>query len=276
VVDYHGLGHRHLLPHRLLMRPQLNGGTLGGPQNLDSGMLVLRPSHLHWLNQDVEDPADLCAHSPVELTIGDVTLVQPGDGDWTVSAAALYLLRTLSSPHTAESRLGDHLFPCCGFTMYDVDEPDVLIVGCLSGMDFDVVRQGGQVRLTSAAGQSHQVPFLEWRDAVCAFADAVHDFYNRSTPRQPSTREDEKGLRTFWREWERRRASAIALSQPPNKPVQQTAARRRVRHRLPLTRGGLRRARSSHRPPSRLLMRPQLNGGTLGGREACRAACATS
>lgn len=29
VVDYHGLGRRHLLPHRLLMRPQLNGGTLG-------------------------------------------------------------------------------------------------------------------------------------------------------------------------------------------------------------------------------------------------------
>jgi hypothetical protein len=32
VVDYHGLAHRHLPALRLLMRPQLNGGTLGGRQ----------------------------------------------------------------------------------------------------------------------------------------------------------------------------------------------------------------------------------------------------
>jgi hypothetical protein len=32
VVDYHGLGRRYLLPHRLLVRPQVNGGTLGGRQ----------------------------------------------------------------------------------------------------------------------------------------------------------------------------------------------------------------------------------------------------
>jgi hypothetical protein len=32
VVDYHGLARRHLLPLRLLMRPQLNGGTLDGPK----------------------------------------------------------------------------------------------------------------------------------------------------------------------------------------------------------------------------------------------------
>ena len=30
VVMYHGLGRRYLLPPRFLMRPQPNGGTLGG------------------------------------------------------------------------------------------------------------------------------------------------------------------------------------------------------------------------------------------------------
>lgn len=34
VVDYHGLGHLYLSRDRLLMRPQLNGGTLGGRPNL--------------------------------------------------------------------------------------------------------------------------------------------------------------------------------------------------------------------------------------------------
>jgi hypothetical protein len=41
------------------------------------------------LNQDLEEPADLCAHSPVELAVDGVTLVEPGDADWTASAAAL-------------------------------------------------------------------------------------------------------------------------------------------------------------------------------------------
>jgi hypothetical protein len=31
VVEYHGLGRRFLLPPRFCMRPQLNGGRLGGP-----------------------------------------------------------------------------------------------------------------------------------------------------------------------------------------------------------------------------------------------------
>jgi hypothetical protein len=32
VVKYHGLGHRYLLPLGLLIRPLLNGGTLGAPR----------------------------------------------------------------------------------------------------------------------------------------------------------------------------------------------------------------------------------------------------
>jgi hypothetical protein len=33
VVKYHGLAHRHLQALGFLMRPQLNGGTLGGQRN---------------------------------------------------------------------------------------------------------------------------------------------------------------------------------------------------------------------------------------------------
>jgi hypothetical protein len=50
---------------------------------------------------------------------------------------------------------------------------------------------------------------------------------------------------------------------PPNKPLKQSAAPRRDRHRLPLARGEVPRARSSRPAASRLLMRPLLNGGTL-------------
>jgi hypothetical protein len=56
--------------------------------------------NLHWINGSADDRADLCAHARVEFrTNGDV-LIRPDDGIWTVSAAAVYLLRTLSRQHT--------------------------------------------------------------------------------------------------------------------------------------------------------------------------------
>jgi hypothetical protein len=40
VVKYHGLAHRQLLPLGLLMRPQLNGGTLGGRRRRTESMTM--------------------------------------------------------------------------------------------------------------------------------------------------------------------------------------------------------------------------------------------
>jgi hypothetical protein len=169
--------------------------------------LILRPTRLHWLDENVGDLADLCIHSPVEVAVNGTPLVMPSDGDWTVSAAALYLLRTLSREHTPSAPVGDHLFPCCGFTMYDVGEPDVVIVGCVSGADFGVTRVGDRVVL-SRENVKHELPFVDWRDGVWEFADAVRAFYDGAPTREPSSREDAKGNRAFWAEWARRRAPA--------------------------------------------------------------------
>lgn len=77
-------------------------------------MITLRPTNLHWMSADPDDVADTCAHSGVEFLVDDHVLVQPSDGDWAVSAAALLLLRTLSRPHTKTNPVGDQLFPHCG------------------------------------------------------------------------------------------------------------------------------------------------------------------
>ena len=169
-------------------------------------MLVLRPTNLHWLKPDAPDPADLCVHSPVEFRIGTHQLVQPDAGDWTVSAAALYLLRTLERPHTKATPVGDHLFPCCGFTMYDIaGEADVVIVGCPSGIDLEVSRLREEVVIASTEGTRHHVDFTSWRTAVCEFSDSVRAFYRQSPPRRPANAEDENGFRKFMAEWNRRR-----------------------------------------------------------------------
>lgn len=89
-----------------------------------------------------DDPKDLCAHGDVTFRLGEDVLLDTNGRDLTVSAAALYLLRTLSVPHTRELPVGDHLFPCCGFAMRDIPgERDVAICGCPNGEDFEVLHQ---------------------------------------------------------------------------------------------------------------------------------------
>jgi hypothetical protein len=171
--------------------------------------LILRPTNLHWIKGDSDDPKDLCAHAGIEFRVGKDTLVSPNDGDWTVSAAALYLLRTLSEPHTKSSPVGDHLFPCCGFAMFDVEgQEDVLICGCPSGIDFQVIREGKEVVLIGPDSGARRLQWSDWRKAVCEFSDAVQSFYAASSPKQPFDEEDAKGFRKFMEEWKRRRVQA--------------------------------------------------------------------
>ena len=69
-------------------------------------MIILRPTNLHWIDGTADDPSDLCAHSGVDFRIDDHVLIRPSNGEWAVSAIALFLLRTLSRPHTKSTQTG--------------------------------------------------------------------------------------------------------------------------------------------------------------------------
>jgi hypothetical protein len=170
-----------------------------------SGAMVrIRPLNLFWLHKE-NVSADLCAHGRVEVRIGDDVVVRPDQGDVTVSAAALYLMRTLERPHSKQARVGDQLFPCCGFTMWDhPGSADVLIVGCPNGIDLEVEFDRGDVVVRAGDDRSWVVPLVDWRSAVFAFADDVAAFYSASAPKTPSA-DDEPGFRKFAAEWARRR-----------------------------------------------------------------------
>jgi len=172
-------------------------------------MIILRPTHLHWIKDAADDPRDLCAHSPVEFNINGRVLVGPNDGDWTVSAAALYLLRTLTRDHTREQPVGDHLFPCCGFSLYDIKgQEDVVICGCPNGLDFSIRHAGAEVHIDSESVPMITVSSADWRSAVHAFSDEVQAFYLQCAPKKPQEDEDVKGFRVFMKEWERRRSTS--------------------------------------------------------------------
>jgi hypothetical protein len=73
-------------------------------------MISLAAHELCWIKGGSDDPEDQCAHGKVALEIDGVSLVRPEDGEWTVSAAALFLLRTLTADHTPERLLQRAVF----------------------------------------------------------------------------------------------------------------------------------------------------------------------
>jgi hypothetical protein len=179
-------------------------------------MAILRPVNLRWIRGSVDDPKDLCAHGDVEFRIEDDILLDPTTTgkDFTVSASALYLLRTLASPHTQDAPVGEHLFPCCGFSMFDLPEQeDVFVCECPRGEDFEVLHEigGSGILVRSEDGREWRVGWPEWRAAVYNFADRVSEFYASCSPKQPSEG-DAQGFRKFAAEWERRRGKRLDVT----------------------------------------------------------------
>ena len=171
-------------------------------------MLTIEPQNLHWLSEGSAE-GDLCAHGGFSITLDGSVLVQSPDSDYTLSAAVLYLLRTLTSDHDSTTRVGEHLVPHCGHAMWaEEGAEDVVIQGCNIGLDWEVHRRADAIQL-DLEGRSVTVPFQDWRSAVLSFSDHVKAFYERSDPKQlPSDRHEREGFEAFLSEWRRRRESA--------------------------------------------------------------------
>lgn len=167
-------------------------------------MITLTPTNLKWLNTDGDCPEDLCAHSTVQFSVDGLEIVAPNE-EWTVSASAIYLLRTLERDHLIDDPVGEHLFPCCGHSMFNVeDSDDVLIVGCPNGIDASIEHLDDKVRITSDSGESRIVLGSEWNTAVLEFSQSVREFYESSADKIPGDDVARDGFNRMLLEWERR------------------------------------------------------------------------
>jgi len=174
-------------------------------------MITLSLHDESWVKGDQDDPADHCAHSRVEFRVTDTSFVKPEDGDWTVSAAALYLLRTFSFDHLSTDSVAEYnfFFPCCGFSVLRVKGRfEAYCMGCPNGVDVEVTHEAGEVRLSSPAG-AETVSEQQRKNAVLSFAQQVRSFYQRSSPKAKiRDRHERCGWAAFWREWEARASAA--------------------------------------------------------------------
>ena len=158
--------------------------------------------NIGWLKGLEDDPRDCCAHAHTVAHIGEETF----EYDATVSATALYLLKSLSEDHRAYTQ--EQFLPCCGFDIIASKESDnVVILGCANGIDWNLVHIDDAVLITTNTGEKTEVPMGEYREEVIKFADRVEAFYESQPPRKPA-KEDEYAYRAFWKEWHRRRREA--------------------------------------------------------------------
>jgi hypothetical protein len=174
-------------------------------------MITLEVRNFNWVKGSVDDPTDFCAHGRVMFRVNEITFVRPEDGEWTVSATALYLLRSLTLDHTKSNSIaeGNFLFPCCAFSVWPIkDKFEVICMGCPNGIDIYIRHREGKVSLSSSLG-TEIVTESEWKEAVIRFVTLVQTFYVQSSPKIKIEDEyDARGWIEFWREWEQRVSNA--------------------------------------------------------------------
>lgn len=157
--------------------------------------------NLCWINSSPDDSKDLCLHGHAIACIGNETL----EYDATVSATALYLLKSLTQNHIMHAEI--QMLPCCGFfLMPDENMENVTISGCPNGIDWSVIHEKNDVRLILENGKETIVPLHAYEQQVFQFADKIEAFYESCSPKiMPKDSYDRDSYLTFWNEWHRRR-----------------------------------------------------------------------
>lgn len=162
---------------------------------------LIDTTELYWIDGSLDDPEDLCLHGHAIAYIGEERL----EYDCTVSATALYLLKTLTEDHIIHE--DNQMLPCCGhFYIPDTKLENVKIIGCDHGIDWTVRHRGKDVVLISENGTKETIPLVEYRQEVFRFVDKIEEYYKSCLPKtMPEDSFSRDGYIAFWNEWHRRR-----------------------------------------------------------------------
>jgi hypothetical protein len=157
---------------------------------------------LHWI-KDIDDGYDLCAHGHLYLKIGNQIISDKETGDWTLSSTALSLLRSIEKDYKKDD-YSNQLLPCCGhFFIPDDKEETVIIPGCGTGIDWQIIHtHDKKVKHVLENGYEVIIDNSVYKNIVIDFADQVEQFFKDSKPKTiPTDKFDKKGYLTFWKEW---------------------------------------------------------------------------
>lgn len=166
------------------------------------GIFKIDADDFSWINGLEDDENDLCLHGHVTVQIGNTILEDYG----TVSATALYLLKSLTEDKIMnEAEI--QMIPCCGhFLIANQDLSEVTIIGCDNGTDWSVIHENGKIKLLLSSGEEEWVNFSDYQREVFRFADKIEAYYSSCKPKViPQDEFERNGYLAFWNEWRRRR-----------------------------------------------------------------------
>jgi hypothetical protein len=156
----------------------------------------------HWIQEDnPDDKEDLCLHGKIFIRIGDEILSDFESGSWTLSAASLFLLRTLKMDYKPDD-FENLLIPCCGHFIIAEENKPVAVLGCPSGIEWTIKHIGdGLVKHISNNGSEAIITEEEYRKVVLDFADEVEQFYIDNPRILPDDEFNLQGYNGFWKDW---------------------------------------------------------------------------
>lgn len=166
------------------------------------GIFKIDVDQFKWINGMKDDPYDLCLHGHVMVQVGIHFFEDVG----TVSATALYLLKSLKEDKIM-SRYDIQMIPCCGhFLIANADLTEVTISGCDIGTDWSILHNDGGIKIVLPSGVEEQVDFSDYKMEVFRFADKVEAYYKSCQPKIiPEDNFSKNGYEAFWNEWHKRR-----------------------------------------------------------------------
>ena len=177
-------------------------------------MITLDLIDPHWIKGVKDDPDDQCAHGYISFLIDDFVILN-SEEEWTVSAAALFLLRSVTCNHSEKTSVAEsnYLIPCCGFNPFKYEgEFGLLLMGCNNGIDPEIVHENGSVSI-SFKGTTRSIRQSDWAKAVVSFSNQVAKFYESSSPKTPlEDKHDKEGWQLFWSEFNERKLEASSIA----------------------------------------------------------------
>lgn len=164
-------------------------------------MFAIELKKFYWIDDSADKSDDLCLHGDVIVSIGDERL----ETSCTISATALYLLKTLTENHVFNE--DNQIFPCCGhFYIPNETNDTVHISGCPNGIDLSIIHAEDTVGLITEQGIKTLIEINTYSKVVLNFADKIQSIYEKCSPKiVPTDDFDKKGYVAFWNEWTRRR-----------------------------------------------------------------------
>lgn len=158
----------------------------------------------HWIKDNgLDDRHDLCSHGEVFIRIGQEIISNEDSGSWALSAAGLYLLRSLEQDCEFD-QFSNQLVPCCGHFIIPNDNGEnfVTIIGCPNGVDWKIKHVDKWVTFESIKGNTGQLSFEAYKRMIIHFTNEIETFYGDPKLKViPEEEFDRLGFEQFWSEW---------------------------------------------------------------------------